>query len=31
MNREVIDRPHEKYERLLAAARATTPIATAGG
>jgi len=29
MNREVIDRPHEKYERLLAAARATAPIPTA--
>jgi phosphate acetyltransferase len=29
MNREAIDRPHEKYERLLAAARATAAIPTA--
>jgi phosphate acetyltransferase len=29
MNREVIDRPHEKYERLLAAARVTAAIPTA--
>ncbi|MBI2254683.1 MAG: phosphate acetyltransferase [Proteobacteria bacterium] len=29
MNREVIDRPHEKYERLLAAARGTAAVPTA--
>lgn len=29
MNRDVIDRPHEKYERLLAAARAKPAIRTA--